>query len=179
MAEIRPIGFSLQERVSGEVIRYVDLGNAYFGKAFPVPPIRFDLRGATAGMYKVRGSSRIIRFNPWVFAKYYSDSLETTVPHEVAHYLADMVYGLRHIRPHGPEWKAIMAHFGADDSVTTRYSMEGIPRRTVRRFHYRCGCGGQPLTAYRHNRIVRGEAVYWCRLCGQQLEFAGICGTST
>jgi len=169
MTEIVPIGEAEQRQVVAEVAHYVALGATHFGRDFALVPVLFDLKGTTWGMYRVSGQRRQIRFNPWMFAKYYADSLATTVPHEVAHYLTDAVYGLGKIRPHGVEWKAVMAVFGADDSVRSSHSLEGIPRRQMRRFPYLCACRSHQLSSQRHKRIQSGQTRYHCRACGNLL----------
>ncbi len=120
-------------------------------------------------MYRVRAREKVIRFNPWIFAKYYEDNLATTVPHEVAHYLTDCLYGLGRIRPHGHEWRDVMAVFGADPSVTAKYSLAGVPHRRQCRYTYLCGCRSHELSATRHNRIRRRRMSYQCRYCGETL----------
>lgn len=169
MDQVQPISHSQQLRVIDEVEWYIREGERHYGRDFDTVPVLFDLMGVTAGMYRVRARERVIRFNPWIFAKYFDDSLATTVPHEVAHYLTDQIHGLRDIRPHGSEWRELMAVFGADDSVTSNYCMAGIPRRRQRRFDYGCACRRHQLSASRHNRILRRQAVYHCRYCGERL----------
>lgn len=133
----------------------------------------FDLRGSAAGMYRVRRGERCIRYNPWIFARYFADSLAVTVPHEVAHYVTDRLYGLARVRPHGAEWQAVMQALGASARVTARYDLSGLPLRRQRRFMYRCGCASHQLSTVRHNRVQRGEAAYLCRHCRQAIEYAG------
>ena len=132
-------------------------------------PVRFDLRGHAAGMYRVRGVERQIRYNPYIFAKYFDSNLKVTVPHEVAHYVTDRLHGLRGVRPHGREWKAVMKSLGVDARVTARYDLAGVPVRRQRRFDYRCACRTHLLTSCRHNRVVLGRATYHCRNCGKVL----------
>lgn len=169
---IIPITPAQQQQMIAEVERYIAIGGRHFGRVFEPIPVLFDLKGRTLGMYKIQRRKRVIRFNPWICAKYFDDSLATTVPHEVAHYLADILYGLGNIRPHGSEWKAIMALFGADANVTARFSLEGVPQRVIRRVDYRCGCRDHQLTIHRHNRIRSGKASYLCRSCGGPLRLA-------
>ena len=167
MTSIDPIGHFRQRQVIAEVGRYIAEGEAHYGRAFAPVPVVFDLRGTTSGMYRVVGKERVIRFNPWIFAKYFDESLASTVPHEVAHYLTDVIHGLRNIRPHGVDWKRLMGVFGADASVRSTYSLEGIPRRQVRRYPYQCGCQRHELSGQR--RIQTGAAQYRCRTCGDTL----------
>ena len=132
-------------------------------------PVVFDLQGKAAGMYRVRGGARLIRYNPYIFAKYFQDSLDVTIPHEVAHYVTDRLYGLRNVRPHGREWKTVMAALGADARVSAPYDLVGVPVRRQRRFTYQCGCRTHQLTSCRHNRVSRGQAAYVCRRCGSAI----------
>lgn len=172
MNSVEPIDDDRQQQAVSRVEYYLALAEKLFGRSFPPVAVRFDLRGRTAGMYRVRKELREIRFNPWLFAKYPEDSFATTIPHEVAHYVADLLYGLRSIRPHGREWRAIMQAFGADDSATCRYDLSGIPAgRTVQRFRYRCGCRSHELSSYRHNRVRRRQSLYHCRACGGPLQY--------
>ena len=144
-----------------------------FGRKFAEIPVLFDLRGRAAGMYRVRNGERVIRYNPYIFTRYFEDNLAQTVPHEVAHYIADAVYGLRNIRPHGQEWKDIMRFFGAGTRATSQYDLEGLPQRKFRHFHYRCHCQSHNLTSRRHNRVERNQARYFCRQCGGRLTYVG------
>jgi SprT protein len=166
---VKPIDPDRQARVVEAVNGFIRVGESHYGRSFAAVPVLFDLKGKTSGMYRVRGRERVIRFNPWIFAKHYRESLASTVPHEVAHYLTDRVYGLHRIRPHGREWRELMAAFGADARVTSDYSLEGIPRRNSRRYAYRCECRSHELSAIRHNRVQRGQAQYQCRYCGSRL----------
>lgn len=181
-----PISESQQREVIGQTKHYVQLGEMLFGQHFPVIPVTFDLRGRTAGMYKVTGEkkrrgfdwagepSRQIRYNPWLFAKYYEENLTVTVPHEVAHYLVDSRYGLRHVSPHGVEWKAVMDAFGVDSSVTAKFDLAGIPTRQYQQFAYLCDCKTHQLGIRRHNKVLSGQASYLCRHCGVTLQQAQV-----
>lgn len=136
-----------------------------FQRAFPQIPVRFDLRGRAAGMYRVQRGVRLIRYNPHIFAKYFDDGLAQTVPHEVAHYVTDLLYGLRRVRPHGPEWRAIAQALGASPRATSTYDLTGIPVRRQSTYAYRCACMQHRLSAQRHNRVRRGQGQYLCRRC--------------
>jgi SprT protein len=138
--------------------------------SFDPIPVLFDLKGKAAGMYKVNKSRRMIRYNPYIFARYYSENLATTVPHEVAHYIVDVLYGMRKTQPHGKEWKAMMNMFNADASVTCNFDLAGLPTRNYQRFDYSCSCKTHELTRIRHNRVLKG-ARYYCRRCKQELSF--------
>lgn len=177
---ITPISGEQQQQVIEASNVYIEQAVVLFDvRARPVD-IVFDLKGRNAGMYRVKQQGRLfnrrcqreIRYNPFIFAKYFDDNMRTTVPHEVAHYIADIIYGLKNIKPHGKEWKDIMRVFNADASVTADYDLSGIPLRQKKLFCYRCACREHQLSSVRHNRIVRERSRYHCKICKQPLQRA-------
>ena len=162
---VQPIGVEQQAAVITETSRRIDLASSLFNKKFIAIPVYFDLSGRTAGMYKIVGSDRKIRYNPYIFTLQFDHHLDCTVAHEVAHYVSDCLYGLGNIKPHGNEWRAIMARFGADASRTFSHSLEGVPQRRHRQIPYHCQCDEHQLGIRRHNKVLRKEAVYKCRRC--------------
>lgn len=171
--KIQPITPRQQQQVLAATQACIEQAGALFRKKFKPIPVYFDLRGRSAGMYRLRGGQRSIRYNPYLFAKYFEDNLATTVPHEVAHYVTDMLFGIRRIRPHGPEWQEVMQSLGVQPRATARYDLDGIPVRRQQRFPYRCGCTNFELTTCRHNKVRRGLAEYRCRKCGGSLRYTG------
>ncbi|MGS2717159.1 SprT family zinc-dependent metalloprotease [Eionea flava] len=194
---ISPIDKQQQQRVAQEVQRYLLVAENYYQRSFPEIPVLFDIKGKTAGMYRVKSMmpkrmtrvgvkgvidmlgvsrssrsptyERCIRFNPWLFAKYADDSWCNTIPHEVAHYVTDCLFGLRHIRPHGQQWRDVMRVFGAKPTVRANYDLRGIPVRKITRYAYRCDCRTVELTAQRHRKIQSGEQRYRCKDCAVEL----------
>ena len=166
---INPIDEDQQQQVIQVTDGYLQIAAELFDYPYESIPVTFDLKGSAAGMYQLRYNERVIRFNPYIFAKYFEDSLQTTVPHEVAHYVTDKLFGLHNIRPHGREWKSVMSAFGANPSATGNYDLEGIPVRRYKRFKYECDCRDHELTIIRHNKIQRGEKRYLCRFCGMAI----------
>ena len=170
---VAPITELQQDQVVSATRRCIQHAEKLFGREFELPPVMFDLQGRAAGMYRVHKTRRQIRYNPYIFRKYFTDNLANTVPHEVAHYVTDMLYGLRNVRPHGTEWQAVMHKLGAEPSVTCRYDLAGIPLRRQRRFSYRCDCSSHAISTVRHNRVQRGLGNYVCRRCCKPLVFTG------
>lgn len=166
---IEPIGERRQEEVRALTARYLHQAAQRYGLELGEIPVLFDLKGRASGMYVVERGVRRIRYNPWIFSKYYADSLATTVPHEVAHCITDIRYGLANIKPHGAEWRAVMDDLGVEARATSRVDLSGIPQRRQRRFTYLCGCRSHQLSTIRHNKIVRGRVTYRCVECGQVL----------
>lgn len=166
---IEPIDRDQQQHILEAAHQYIDRASAHYGVSLASIPVHFDIRGRAAGMYCARRHERYIRFNPYLIAKYFEPSLNDTVPHEVAHYVTDVLYGLRNIRPHGREWRSVMQFFGAEPRVVGDFDLTGVPVRRQRRFPYVCGCRRHALSACRHYRVQRGRARYYCRECGDPL----------
>ena len=89
---VQPIGDTEQRQVEQKTEDYICRAEAIFGRPFDRVPVLFDLKGQTAGMFKTIGTRRLIRYNPWIFSKYFEENLRDTVPHEVAHFIVHEVY---------------------------------------------------------------------------------------
>jgi SprT protein len=141
-----------------------------YNVTLPLPEVRFDLRGKAAGMVLFRANCHaIIRYNRILLNENGNTFIERTVPHEVAHLVAREVHGPC-IKPHGEQWRAIMAFFGADSSRCHSFPVKEQNRRRMRYFHYRCGCQDHRLSAIRHHRHLAG-VTYLCRRCGSALRW--------
>lgn len=165
IAELEPIGAHQRALVVAETARLVQLAAGLYQHAMPMLPVHFDLLGYASGMYKIKGEQRWFRYNPYIFALHFEEHLLNTVAHEVAHYVVDSLHGLARVKPHGAEWKDVMAAFGVEASRTFDHDLDGVPRRSYRQVSYRCDCGERPLGIRRHNRIQRTQARYRCRVC--------------
>lgn len=164
---------SQQQLVIDKTGFYIGQANQLLNLQLPAIPIRFDLRGKSSGMFVYRRSGRSrhywIRYNPIIFSHYFDHALQHTVGHEVAHYIAYANSQGRKIKPHGSEWREIMSLFKLPAEVTSRYDISQLPLRQQRRHRYGCGCREHELSTTRHNKILRGTAVYSCQLCHQPL----------
>ena len=168
---IQPITLEQQRLITDQTNDYIEQASFLFDIKIKPVEITFNLKGRAAGMYRVSRSKREIRYNAHIFSKFYEDNFNTTIPHEVAHYITDITYGLRYIKPHGKEWKAVMHAFDADASVTANYDLSGIPLKKQTLFTYQCGCQEHQLSSVRHNRIKRNSGQYYCNHCKQSLQF--------
>ncbi len=169
---VEPIDEARRQEVCAATRAFIRRAEEELGRRLSPVSIRFDLSGGTAGMFRVGGGVREIRYNPWIFAKYWQENLLGTVPHEVAHFIVHETRGRRRVRPHGPEWQAWMAFFEADPAVTFDLDLSGIPRRQQRTHAYQCQCRAHELSTTRHRRAQRGNR-YLCRYCHGQLVYRG------
>ncbi|NNE43518.1 MAG: hypothetical protein HKN12_04875 [Gemmatimonadetes bacterium] len=133
----------------------------------PDPEIRFRLRGRTAGEACPR--TALTNYNQELLEKYGEDFIREIVPHELAHLIAPCLHPHR-IRPHGKEWKAVMAFFGVP--AKRCHTFETMPVASAGRFRYHCACEKDHwLTRRQHRRRQRGHMVYSCRACGKTLVY--------
>lgn len=166
---VEAINKAQQGQVIAETNHCITRAAEHFERTFSELPIYFDLRGKAAGMYRLKNGERHIRYNPYILGRYFEDSLAQTVPHEVAHYVADMLHGFQNIRPHGPEWKEIILFFGASTRATCHYNLDGLPARKQQLFSYSCECTAHQLSSRRHYKVLRKQMQYICRKCGSTL----------
>ena len=153
--------------VQQRVIELYNRAEQCFCRRWPMPYIRLDLTGSTAG--QAWPQKRLLRFNPVLLQENRVDFLSQTVAHEVAHLLAYDLYGSK-IRPHGRQWQLIMTKvFGLPAQRCHQYDTR---RSSPREWLYRCQCHVIPLSTIRHNRAQRGT-VYLCRHCKTPLTFQG------
>jgi len=158
-----------QLQVCHETLACLQRAERLFSLGHKPIPVLFDLVGRAAGMYRVARREVVIRYNPYIFARHFDHGLQTTVPHEVAHYITDRLYGIAYVRPHGREWQSVMRVLGAEARATSCMDLTGLPLRRQRRFAYRCACTTHQLSTVRHNRVTSGRARYHCRTCGSEL----------
>lgn len=166
---IEPIDNHREQQVRLITDQYINQASRLYKRNLPMIPVLFDLKGRAAGMYKAQNRKCLIRYNPYIFAKYFDDNLATTIPHEVAHYVVHSVYGARSVKPHGAEWQDVMLSLGAEPRVTGNYDLSGIPVRRQQQYAYQCACTMHHLSTVRHNKIQRGKARYYCRACKSAL----------
>ncbi len=171
-APLRPIDEATRQRVRQQTEHYCRLAERLFKCTLPPLPVSFDLKGTCSGMFVAHGDKVRVRYNPWIFARYLDDSLNNTVPHEVAHFVVHQRYK-RRVKPHGPQWQKVMAAFGVRPEVTSRYDLSDIPQRRQRSHTYECGCREHALSTTRHNRVQRRSAQYTCISCGDRLVYRG------
>ena len=169
---IPPISNRHEQQVRLKTVDCIREAGRMYNRDLPEIPVLFDLKGRAAGMYRVQNNTRVIRYNPYIFAKYFADNIATTVPHEVAHYVVDMLYGAGRVKPHGYEWQQVMLSLGVEPRATGDYDLSGVPVRRQQRHSYRCACTLHSISTARHNRILRGKARYYCRKCNTTLRSA-------
>lgn len=147
--------------------------NQVLGVNYPLPEIRYDLKGKAAGMaylqlWKIRINAAMLLDNSVAF-------IDEVIPHELAHLIVYRYFTLgkrsQECKPHGIEWQYVMSEiFKLKPKRTHQFK---TPKRVVKRFSYMCPCREHFLTGIKHNRIESGERYYNCTQCKGRVVFTG------
>lgn len=184
MSKVSP---HLHQRVVEKVEWCRQLANKTYGMNLPMPDIKYDLRGQTAG--RAHDGYRM-SLHPGFLVTETEDMINDTAPHEYAHLVVRARQHLGHygssfprgkrIRPHGDEWIEVMQLFGVPARRCHDYDVSIIRVRKTR-YQYKCskpGCG-QVITVGGkiHNQIKNSPDTRWHRGCrGYRLIHVGIQG---
>jgi SprT protein len=151
-----------------------------YGFEMPYPDIKFDLKGRTAGIASSAKNS--IRLNMSMLSQNGEKFLERTPVHEAAHLIVRKLHGCRKtakgrrvVKPHGPEWEAVMRELGLEPSRCHTYATNacGVRKRSKgKKYSYKCQCRSFDLGAIRHKRSLKGAA-YRCKTCKKPLVYQG------
>lgn len=139
----------------------------HFGCSDQPGTVSFRLRGRAAGQWRLRRGIESLHFNPALFAADPGRHIPDTVAHEVAHSVAYRCHGSG-LRPHGPEWRAVMEVMGFEPQVTHRSTAETLVR-ALNHHLYRCACRSHALGPRQHRQARNGKRRYRCRVCGEML----------
>lgn len=152
-----------QQLVIDKVQECYHRATSYCGRTFELPTIYFNQRGKIAGCARLQLNQ--LHFNPVLLEDNLDVFLQQVVPHEVCHLLTFIMYGK--VRPHGKEWQASMiALFGLEPQT---YHQMDVAKVKGKSFNYQCSCGPVELSIRRHNKMVRGQQYYICKVCNDRL----------
>jgi SprT protein len=134
------------------------------------PSILFTQRGKIAGSALLQ--KNIIKLHPTLLAQNVDYYLDEVIAHELSHILVYQLFGqykgiLRRerVKPHGLEWQTIMTEvFDLVPRVTHQLDVKAI---SMQSFEYECACQSVDLSLIRHNKVIRGKQVYYCKRCKQ------------
>lgn len=170
----------LSEKLKDSVDQCLHKAEQHYLHAFKYQFLEINIKGRAAGQIKYSYTSKsswntlakknlpILRFNPYLLMTYKEKFIQQVVPHECAHLVAYALYGLK-IKPHGPEWKAIMVDlYEQRPDVTHQFE---IPKKNKPLFSYKCLCKElqHQLSIIRHNKVVKEKAIYLCKKCRSPL----------
>lgn len=143
---------------------------------FPELTVSFDINSTRiAGLAYIYKNK--VRFNNHFLEKYKEEFINITVPHEIAHIGACVVYGYN-IRAHGPEWKRMMLRLGCDPNRCHTYVADVTSNRTSIKHLYTCNkCGESiPVGDKIHKNIINGLNYTHIKCGGQVLQTGQVLG---
>lgn len=121
------------------------------------------IKGTTAGKASCKGGYTVM-LNLEAAEKYFDDTYNDTVAHEVAHLIVMYLQRngvLYRVKPHGPEWRRYCIALGGTGKRC--HSLQLTASRTHTRYHYVLPINGRvELTKKFHDRIQAGFSV-WMR----------------
>lgn len=156
----------LQNKIIEQANTWYQLGCDHF-QITPKPlTIKFEKRGRVSGT--ALSSRNELDFNIILASENEEEFLKQTVPHEIAHLVADQKFKKRCI--HGREWKMVMNVFGLEARRCHNYNTSNAVIRKTEKFSYSCGCGNGYHTVGKkiHGKISNGSR-YTCGRCKQVL----------
>jgi SprT protein len=136
-----------------------------YASQFIMPQINYNLRGTTAGKAFTRKWR--IDLHPHFIETEWHVYLATTVPHEVAHLIAEAVSTTGRVH-HGPGWRRVMHQFGIMDVKRChQYDVTAVARRRTA-YMYKCTKCERTydLGPKRHARLQYHPRAYWCKCKG-------------
>ena len=153
----------LAELAEARVITCMQTASNILKLDFPLPSVNFRQRGRIAGSAHLTNNE--IRLNKTLMKDNLDAFLNEVIPHEICHLLAYQLYG--RVPPHGVQWQRLMQEvFGLTPQRQHTMDTSKVEGQT---FDYQCQCGPVSLSIRRHNKVMRKQASYRCRKCGDTL----------
>lgn len=139
------ISSALLDTIKTKLRHCIKLAEAQYNRKFYIPKLDFSLTGGKAAT--AHSSLNRIRINPTLLIENEGDFVAQTIPHEMAHIVADTMYPNGHldrkkktanIPHHGTGWKHVMEVFGVPPTLYHNYAV--APSVTHRRPLYPHTC---------------------------------------
>jgi predicted SprT family Zn-dependent metalloprotease len=178
--DITEMKSKVQDKILDLMIKFEDEVQGQTKHKIVLPDVKFTLTGCAAGTSTFYGDETVgvLNFNSVLMEENWEVFIETTVPHEVAHYCSDIYVGTQFTRnkriiSHGSMWKSMMRFFGVKEIKRCHsYRLDNVKQvRKTKRFLYVCEGGHEhQISTVIHNRINKGE-VRVCSKCKTDITF--------
>jgi len=154
----------LQEKIIKETRIWYELGCETYKLKHDTLTITFKKCGSVAGTAWT--NKRLIDYNLTLAEENQADFINKTIPHEVAHIIANRYFN-KHCG-HGEGWRHVMDRFGIPAIRCHDYNVQSVSRR---KFVYRCECNTVfYVSKILHERIQKGSHRI-CIKCKSRLTF--------
>lgn len=128
---------------------------------WPIPTVEYSNMISYAAIANVKLNR--IKISILYLREQENETLNDTIPHEIAHIVADKLYG-KNIKPHGKEWYNIAVMLGSSGKVTCE-RLQIITPRSRRNFQLFCGCKVGPLVSRILVERIKSGDEYLCPTC--------------
>lgn len=156
----------LETLARAETKRYFDIARKLFNVEIPDVPVLFNIKSASIAGQACYAPLRI-RYNTPMMVLNGMDFINRTIPHEVAHIVAKIVYG--RCQKHNANWRRVYVMIGGTNvSRCHNYDTTGLVGKNKTSYEYRCGCQTHSVGPKIHKNIQAGRS-YTCRKCRHQL----------
>lgn len=122
--------------VYDKVVETIRKLSALYSTQFPVPEIKFTVRGTAAGWADL--DNGFINFNDKLLSRNEQTFIDEIVPHEVCHMICSLVHP-EMTDYHGPEWQEMMRRLGVEPNALHKYDVNDIIRKTKKFACVNCG----------------------------------------
>ncbi len=154
----------IKEKTESIVLDTLLLAETNLGiDSIPFPTITYGVQGRCAG--KANSGAWEIKLNMILYIQNIEDFTINTIPHEVAHLIADKYY---YSRGHDKSWKYVMEHLGLSATRCHNYDTSHVKKRNIRKFSYTCNCTTHKVGIRVHRKLQAGSR-YTCKRCKRPL----------
>lgn len=163
--------YHVQTLAEQKVLECFDIAKAKAGIDLQYEGVKFFKNSTMAG-FVIPSKGNIVYLNLPLMERNESNFLNDTIPHEVAHLVANAIKAQKRIveGAHGKTWKRVMSQvYGLNPTRCHQYDTSGVGRN-VKKYRYVCSCQKFSLGSTRHNKIQNG-AKYRCKKCKKELAF--------
>jgi len=156
----------LREGAKAAIRGCLNKAEEIYGRTFETPTVDFAKRGRTAAT--ANSATWVININEALYHGNIADFLGETIPHEVAHLVADRIAGKR--CKHNTFWLSVARSLGCTranaryHNYDTSETQQKVKQRKWRYMCPRCGADDFVLSTNRHNKMqrrthLRGHAI--------------------
>jgi SprT protein len=167
------VPLELQELAEENVKKALTLGTSKLNVHISFEGVRFFNKSRTAG-YIVSFHGGMVYLNIDLFKRNREHFIKDTIPHEVAHLIADKINLDNHSMmegAHGKTWKMVMRKvYGLEPTRCHSLDTTGIGKK-VSKYRYICKCMKHTLGQPSHNKVQKGQKAFRCAKCYDTLTF--------
>jgi SprT protein len=154
---------NLKDIITKESLLWYELGCNKLNIPVDNLKVEFGLSNSIAGTAYTH--SRRIKYNITLAKENQSDFINETIPHEVAHILANRYYQSN--CGHKAGWKRVMLLLGKTPSRCHSYDVSNVGRKKIK---YNCPCGESFYVGINLHGKIQNGSNHYCTKCKTRLK---------